>query len=252
MPILSFYAAGLLLRSLICLRGLQSRMLGKYPWFYSYVFAALLADVIVSSTWAINPQSYRVAYWSAQFVTLVLGCGLVFEVFKHVLSPYPGAERFGRASLFATFIFIFLSVIIYARIVPTPLSASYLEVERDVRTAQVVFLVAVLAVIFHYGIPLGRNMRGMIYGYCLYVGASLLTLAFRAYAGLEFDAIWRFLQPFFSCLTLCIWLFALWAYSPSPAPSADIALESDYEALVATTKGGVNVLRSYLGRSVRD
>jgi len=252
MPILSFYAAGLFLRSLIILRGFRCHMLKKYAWFYSYVFAALLADAVLSSTWAISPHWYRAAYWTAQFITLVFGCGLIFEIFKHVLSPYPGAEMFARATLFLTLVLIFLSVLVYDRFIRVSLSASYVELERDVRTAQVVFLVAVFFVILHYAIPLGRNMRGMMYGYALYVGASLLTLAFRAYAGLGFDALWRFLQPFSSCLTLCIWLFALWAYSPSPVPSAQITLEADYEALVTATKGGVSVLRSYLGRSVRN
>jgi hypothetical protein len=244
--------AGLFLRSAILLRGWRSQILRTYSWFYYYILAGLAGDIIVAIALQTDPHWYAGIYWATQFTTLAFGCAVILEIFRHVLRPYPGAEKFARSVLVATFAVLFLSALIYARMTALAASGSFIEAERDVRTAQVVFLVAILAVILHYGILLGRNMSGMMYGYGLYLSVSLLTLAFRAYAGLGFNPIWRLLQPLSSCLTLSIWLFALWAYHPNPTPNPGITLESDYQALASATKGGVNLLCSYLGRSVRN
>jgi hypothetical protein len=238
--------SGLILRPLILTRGYQSRMLSRYAWFYWYILSGFTADAVLYLLWG----RYANLYWVFQFLTLAFGCGVLLEIFKHVLSPYPGAERFARILLLMTFVVIFLFGLIYPHI-NTSLTAtrSHVELERDVRTAQTIFFVAILAVIFHYSIPRGKNMRGMMSGYGLYLCASLFTLTFRAYLGHGFDAIWRVLQPLFSSLTLCIWLYALWAYHPNPVPSTRIELESDYEELAALTKGRIDALRSHLGRS---
>ncbi|HTZ75131.1 MAG TPA: hypothetical protein VMB47_14505 [Candidatus Aquilonibacter sp.] len=242
---------GVILRSLILLRGWQSHIIATYFWFYGYVVAGLVGDTVVALALREGVHSYRAVYWAAQLSTLAFGCAVIFEIFRHVLKPYPGAEIFARSLLLVTFGLIFFSGLIYARVASAAAARTFIGLERDVRMAQVLFFVAILAVIFRYGLPIGRNMRGMISGYALYIGTSLLTLAFRAYAGLPFDSIWRVLQPLSSAVTLCIWLAALWAYHPNPAPSPRVALGSDYEELVAATRGGVTAVRSYLERSLR-
>lgn len=245
-------ASGLVLRLLILIRGFQSRLIAKYVWFYSYIAAGFSADAVMYVVLRAFPHAYADLYWAFQFATLALGCGVILEIFEHVLSSYPGADRFARLTLFVTFVLIFLFALIYplaSRQAPT--ATFYVELERDVRTAQIVFFVAILAVVFHYFIPLGRNMRGMMWGYGLYLCASLFTLTFRAYLGHGFDAAWRVLQPLFSCVTLCIWLYALWAYHPNPAAGGRVGPDSDYESLVALTKGRIEALRAHIRRGAR-
>ena len=246
------WISGLLLRSLILIRGFQSQFIGKYLWFYSYIAAGFSADAIMYFVLRFFPHLYGDFYWAFQFATLALGCGVILEIFEHVLAGYPGADRFARLMLLATFVVIFLFALIYPLASRrTSTGTFYVELERDVRTAQILFLVVILAVIFHYIIPLGRNMRGMMWGYGLYLTASLLTLAFRAYLGRGFDATWRTLQPLFSSITLCVWLYALWSYYPNPAAADRIELNSDYENLVTMTKQRLTRLRSHIGRTTR-
>ena len=64
-------------------------------------------------------------------------------------------------------------------------------IERDVRTVQAIFLFMILAVISYYRIPIGKNLKGMISGYGLYIVTSLFTLAIRAYAGPRFNSSWN-------------------------------------------------------------
>jgi hypothetical protein len=251
MLVIIFITAGLLLRSLIFLRGYQSRMLRTYAWFYSYMLSVLAADATLYFVWLAHPNDYLRTYWLVQFATLAFGSGVILEIFRHVLAAYPGAERFARAVCLITFAIIFVSGLFYPRATPSGMQAASIELERDVRAAQIVFFIAIMAVIFYYGIPLGKNMRGMMSGYGLYLGTSLATLAVRAYVGREFDSVWRVVQPLSLDISLLIWLFALWGYHPNPVPVRDIRLESDYEALATLTRIRINALRSYLGRSVR-
>lgn len=244
--------SGLILRPLILLRGFQAGIIAKYAWFYSYIASGLLADAALYVGLRFYAGSYSNIYWTVQFVTLAFGCGVILEIFEHVLSPYAGAEKVARFLLVLTFMTIFCLGLIY-RLASNAIATRtfYVEIERNVRSAQIIFFVAILVAIFHYLISLGRNMRGMMWGYGLYLCASLFTLAFRTYLGHRFDAAWRVLQPFFSSVTLCVWLYSLWSYYPNPAPAQRIDLDSDYENLVAMTKQRLNALRHHIGRTTR-
>lgn len=245
-------AASLLIRIGILFCAFQGRIFKEYRWFYSYVISTVLADAMISAARLEGRGMYTKVYWVCQFGTLAIGCGVVLEIFKHVLSAYPGAERFARTVCLLTFGGIFLFGLIYPLNHPSGIQAVSIELERDVRSAQILFLVAIIAVISYYSIPLGRNMLGMICGYALYLGISMLSLAFRVYIGRQFATIWHIAQPLGFDISLLIWLVALWGYYPSPAPRYGLPLESDYEAVAAFTKARVNALRSHLGRSIRE
>ena len=46
-----------------------------------------------------------------------------------------------------------------------------------------IFFLATLAVIRYYSLEVSRNIRGIILGYGTWLGASVITLALRAYFG---------------------------------------------------------------------
>ena len=126
-----------------------------------------------------------------------------------------------------------------------------IEFERDLRCVQALFIFGLLAVIFYYAIPIGRNMKGMVMGYGLYIFSSLVSLAVRAYAGPSFTKIWSVAQPLSFDATLVIWLVALWSYCPNPVPDSNIPLEQDYEALATKTRSMIDIVRSYFGKAAR-
>jgi hypothetical protein len=244
------WGSGIVLEVFVLARGLFSGNLKRFPYFYTYVASGAASSVCL--IFIRNSTSFKAIYWLAQFITLFIGCGLILEIFSHVLSAYPGAEKFAKRVCVITFVLIFVVGLIYVRMAPSgTLAASELELEKNVRTAQIVFLLSLMAAIFYYGILLGKNMRGMLSGYGLYLGTSLISLALRSYVGTTFIGVWRIVQPFSFDVALLIWLTAIWAYHPDPAPLRDGHLESDYEALAALTKNRMNALRSHLGRSTR-
>ena len=246
-------SAGDLVELLLLFRAVQGHLFRRYYFFFSYVVSVILASVILGAVLMTEPGSphYQRWYWPVQFATLVTGYGILLEILNHVLAPYPGAERFARISGLAAFGVIFCFALLAPVIIPRWSPGTVIEFERDLRCVQAIFIFGLLAVIFYYGIPIGKNMKGMIMGYGLYIFTSLVSLALRSYAGTAFDRVWDVVQPLSFVASLVIWLVALWSYCPNPAPDPNIRLEEDYEALVLRTKGLIGTIRSYLGKAAR-
>ena len=100
---LAIWWSTFLFGAVILLRGLGTRSLGKYPFFYAYIACVLFKSVFLHFYFASNPDLYRIWYWRTDILTLVAGCGIVLEIVERVLSPYPGAERFARTAGLVTF-----------------------------------------------------------------------------------------------------------------------------------------------------
>jgi hypothetical protein len=244
------WGLGIVLEFSILARSLFSGNYKRFPFFYIYILAG--TTQAVGLIFIRNAVAYRSFYWPAQFITLFIGCGLVVEIFVHVLSAYPGVETFSIKVCLIALVAIVAGALIYVRMTPAgALIASEPELEKKVRIAQIILFVGLLGAIVHYGISLGKNMRGMLIGYGLYLGTSLVSLALRSYFGSAFSNVWRFVQPSSFDVSLLIWLIALWSDHPNPPSGGGGGLESDYEALVALTKGRVKALRGYLGRPTR-
>jgi hypothetical protein len=243
--------SGLLLQLGILVRGFREKLLAAYSFFYLYVLSVFLGDGLALVLWRVTDyNSYQRSYWILQFVTLLIGCGIVLEIFRHVLSPYRGAEKFATATGLFIFGAVFCFAIVYRLIVPSP-GRTLFELERNVRTVQAVLLFGILFVVSYYRIPLGKNVRGMITGYGLYIVTSLSTLAIRAYAGPEFNNAWNVIQPFSFNVSLAIWLAALWSFHPNPVPDPTVPLEEDYELLARRTRRALASMRSHLTRTAR-
>ena len=242
--------AGLSLQLGILLRGLTEKLLAGYFFFYTYVFSTFAAASLGLIIWRVAPASYQGSYWVLQFATLLIGCGIILEIFRHVLSPYRGAEKFAMATGLFIFGAVFCFAIVYRLVGLSPDTALF-ELERNVRTVQAILLFGILAVVSYYRVPLGKNIKGMIAGYGLYIVTSLSTLAIRAYAGPRFNATWNVVQPLSFDVSLAIWLVALWSYQPNPVPDPAVPLEEDYEMLAKRTRRALASMRSHLTKAAR-
>jgi hypothetical protein len=242
---------GLLLEFFLLIRSLQARLIRQYYFFYIYVASVIFfTAAMLLANWT-GPSMYGRWYWPLQLATSITGYGILLEILKHVLAPYPGAERFARFTGMAAFGAILSFALLAPLLTPGWSSGSVIEFERNLRSVQAVFICCLLAVIFYYGIGMGRNMKGMIVGYGLYILTSLVSLAVRAYAGRSFDQIWDVIQPLSFDISLIMWLIALWSYCPNPEPDRMIHLEEDYGAVVAKTKSVMGAIRAYIGKAAR-
>jgi hypothetical protein len=245
------YAFGMFLQVLLLFRGWRSRILNRYPYFYAYIATSLVAGTFSYAVLVTRPSAYSTIFWPLEFLTLFIGCGLVLEIFRDVLLPYPGAERFAKGVCVVTFVAIFLFGLPYFFISsPGSIAQSEVGLERNVRAVQILFFVGIVGTVVYYAIALGKNIRGMIYGYGLYLAVSVVAFALRLYYHSKVDVL-RTVRPLVFDVSLLIWLVALWAYHPNPTPGSGGHLEEDYEAVVSLTRAVVNALRGHLRRSTR-
>jgi hypothetical protein len=239
------------IQAAILWRSFRASTIRRYPYFYTYI-ASTFASIVLPVIYLTDRPSYNRWYWPVQFATLVFGCGVILEIFQHVLSPYPGAARFGKIATFLAFGALFCGAAIYlifhreGNFVTTGV-----ELERNVRALQAVFLFVLLAIIFGYRIPIGRNVLGMMIGYGGYIGISLVSRAVEAYAAAWLRLVWIYVQPLSFQVSLLIWLVAMWSYHPNPAPNAAIPVEEDYELFAWRTRAALHSARAYLGRVTR-
>jgi hypothetical protein len=241
---------GVFLESLILLRGWRERTLARYPFFYLYIASLLLSDGPLYFVYRLNPAIYPQWNWTAGFLNIVLGCGILLEVFRHVLAPYPGAEKFARTVGLVVFGIVFCSATIYLFAFPGSFGPRmvHTHLERNFLAIQALFLFGLVWIVRYYGILMGKNLRGMVLGYGLCVGTTLMSLAIRYYSR-SFTAAWIFIQPAAYLLSIFIWAVALWRYEPNLAADSTVRLQPDYDSFVSTTRDAMGVMRSNLGKA---
>ena len=237
----------------LLIRGVYQRTVTKYPFFFLYLGSVLLSDVVLYYIYRAHPSLY--SGWSRQseVLNIVLGYGILLDIFSNLLSRYPGAERLARVSGLIVFTLILATALLFPLISPVTQNVHlrYSVVERDFLGVQAVFFFGVLGIISYYQIAPGKNIRGMIAGYGLWLGTSVIMLGMGSYSAASFNGIRVFVQPFSYVVSLLIWLFALWNYAPVPSSIPVLAPDSDYETLVTATASTLGRMRGHLGRASR-
>jgi hypothetical protein len=249
----TLWLTALALESVLLLRAFQGNFLKRYPLFYLYLGYVLVSDISLMPFYYLWPKLYGYAYWYSEFLSVVLGCGVVWEVYKVALLRYPGAARMARNVL--PFLFIFATSRIFVKAWNSPNwipGSTTLETEWDLRIVQIALLTGLVALIAYYAIPLRRDLKGIIYGFSVLVGTSVIHLSLRGHLGDRFQIIWQYIQPMSYILVLLIWCARLWSSATAPEPETETRLELDYHSLAFATKRQLRAAHSYLLKAIRS
>lgn len=236
----------------LLVRGVAGRLLARYPVFYAYILFVFLQSLVRYSIYHIYPQLYASIYWITQWLGIFVGCGVVFEVYRLGLRAYPGVARMARNLL--AFVFIAAST---KAIVDSSndsrwwMVATNNELERALRTVQALAIVALVALFIVYSIPFGRNLRGVLLGYGLFISQMVIWLTFFSRGSEKYPEFWFNLLPASYLVILVVWLTHLWSYSPNPDPGKVVHLEEQYQRIAAATSRSLREVRGYLARAVR-
>ena len=245
--------AGLFLDAAILFRSYRGRSFAKYPYFYTYFTCIVIVDLTRYFVYTRNPPAFRNWYWSTQFLSVAIGYGVILEIVRHALARYPGVARFGSRILWTSF-FAVLTYIACKSLTVTNWSAAATgaELERDLRTVQAFALAGILILISHYRIEIGRNLKGIIAGYGLFIALSVMNLAVQAHAGASIQGVLRGFQSYSFFISQFVWITALWSYQPSPKAAAAGRLESDYKTLSHWTKEMLRALRERIPGQLKE
>ena len=241
---------GVALETLLLIRGLLTKWASRHYIFYCYLLFVLSQSFVRFAAFQQSPRAYFHAYWITEFLGVVVGCGIIFEIYKVGFSAYPGTAHMARNLLLFIFVLVFTKALVDAPSDPRWwLVASTMELERNVRIVQALAIIALSAVFAIYAVPFGRSLRGIVFGYGLFVIVSIAQLTFAAIDGGKYLGFWQSLAPVSYLLTLAIWATHLWSFQPQPAPKVAARLEHDYQKVAAATRRRLQEARVYLGKA---
>src|SRR6266446_2704777 len=211
--------SGIVLESLLLARGLQAKLWTRYPVFYAYISFVWLQSLLRFSIFHLRPQQYRPIYWITEGLGVLAGCAVVFEIYRVGLAAYRGTARMARNLLAFAFVLAFTKAIVETWNDPHWwLIATTMDLERPLRMAQALAIVALVVLFLFYSIPFGRNLRGVLLGYGLFIGESIIWLTLRSSGGEKFRQFWSYVHPASYFVVLGIWAVHLWSYVPNPEP----------------------------------
>jgi hypothetical protein len=246
----TIWGIGFAMEALILVRGLKTGLAFRYPIFYAYLLFVVAQSPIrfVANHWYYTTL-YTPVFWGTEFTGLALGCLVVFEIFRVALADYPGTAKIARAILS----FLFLLAIIKAATVlwgdpHIALNATPLQIERALRTVQAVAVAALVSAFAFYAVPFGRNLRGILLGYGIFIGERVICLTFIPDIGRGF---WFYAYSGSYIVAVSLWLMYLW----SPHVLAHVeksASNSEYQSIAAATQTRLQVARGYLRKAVRS
>src|SRR3954463_1582921 len=140
--VLSVWLGCLTLESVILMRALGIGWFRKYRVFFTYIAWVLFQDLCFLAIYFNASRYYARIYWFAEFITLVLGCGLTWEIFQRALRRCPGARRMANGVLAFVLMTALSKVAVNTWDGITPWSGTMIELERNLRAVQATSLIA--------------------------------------------------------------------------------------------------------------
>jgi hypothetical protein len=230
----SVWAVAILLELALVVRSVRGDYFKRYPIFYSYISFVFLQSILRLAIYRLEPDWYRSVYWFTEFVGIIAGCSVVFEFCCLCFKGYPGVVKMARAALLLAFLFTFSKVLFTAAEGAegwTP--ALTVLLVRDVRFVQVAATLILVAVVLVYGIPMSRNLKGIILGYGLYLSLVVLNLTYLSVFGERVQFIVTKIQACSYLLALLAWNVALWSYRPTEGRA--FVAQKSYSAICEET-----------------
>ncbi|HXN52406.1 MAG TPA: hypothetical protein VN943_10750 [Candidatus Acidoferrum sp.] len=246
----SIWWSSIALEVFLLTRGVCGRLIFRYPVFYAYIFFVLSQSILRSFIHRWNEQLYSSVYWTTEFLALILGCWIVFEIYRLALAAYPGTAKMARKILLLLFVLALAKAAAALWSDPHLLTdTTALQIERALRTVQAISIVALVTVFASYSIPFGRNLRGILLGYGLFVAERVICLTFVSGAGRDF---WFYAYSASYLVALSLWLGHLWSYQIIPEAESSVQLEREYQMVAAATQRRLQETRGYLRKAVRS
>ena len=92
MGISLLWIAGIALESVILFRFLKHRLYAHYPFFFAYLAVVWSSEMALWPIYRFDNASYAQSFWVGQFLNLLAGFGVLFEIVRKSFQRYPGAR----------------------------------------------------------------------------------------------------------------------------------------------------------------
>lgn len=247
------YSVSVVLEATILFRCVQTRIFREYPFFWAYLCCVFLGDVVMlPASKLLTTEAFRSAYWTREFVCVLAGYAVLMEIVEKAFAYFDGPKKLGRNAAMLTLAAV-VGVTSFEAMAEHVFYTvrTTIQVEANLRGAELILLSIVIAVTSYYSIPVGRNLKGIIVGYGICTVAVALNEAFRSFAGPSFQATFAAIWSYSYVVSLVIWGVMLWTYEANPEPVGWSQMAGDYEALAIRTKTTLAGMRGYFRKAAR-
>src|SRR5712692_10129530 len=91
--------AGIALQILLLVRAAQEKLAKKFPLFYCYLAWVLLVELSCFYIYEWHPNFYPQVYWPTEFLSVIVGYGVIQEIYRRALINHPGVARLSQTVL---------------------------------------------------------------------------------------------------------------------------------------------------------
>jgi hypothetical protein len=169
---------------------LVKRMWERFPVFVTY---SLSNFVIGASLYAgfmtqLPHNLYSSLYWLNEALGLALGLGLVYEIFRHLIDPYPGLRKLASLVFCMAIVLLLLVGCILASsqpsLEPHPLTKSFLIIVEAARILEVGLLFFLFLFASVFGLHWRQYVFGMGLGLGFFTAVELVRVSLRVHFGI--------------------------------------------------------------------
>lgn len=205
---MTLWLVGMGFHAILILVVLAKRLWSKFPVFFSYT---LFIFAYVAGTYAVrgSPVLYYYSYWVGEGVGLLLGLGVIFEIFQKLLQPYAALRR--TATMLSSFAVVFLvglsAFVAYAQ--PSAYRSSLMTAMLVGEEATRILEIGLLMFLFIFSTAFGLHWRQQAFGITLglgfFVAVELIGVTTRAHLGLAAADTFTVLRMLGFDLSLVVW-----------------------------------------------
>jgi hypothetical protein len=222
---------GTLLEGLLVWRLSKRRLASHYPYLAAFVVCSLSREFALFPVSLYRPHQFAEVYWRAETISLFFRFFVIWEFFRGAFPRDSILHDVAWKSLMTVEVVVlpFILLLTWQQASASqhyypPLSPIF---EQYLSLAQAFLLLVPAGIAWYYGAPLGRNMRGLVLGFGIYLPVCSINFGtlqvFRA-----FFPYGRFLAPTAYVGMIAVWLWAFWEYeSPLKVSSVGCA-DNDY------------------------
>lgn len=188
-------------------------MLGKrgwkrYPLFTSYAlftFAGTVALYFLER----YPKVFYYSYWIQEAIAIVLGFGIVYEIFQHLFSAHKALQNLAGLTFRWTIVGLFcvaMVVVLVQSPAGSSLGKAVLVSEEAMRIVEVGLLMFLFVCSTAFGLHWKQGEFGIALGLGLYVAVQLTTVALRSQMGLPGWQVLNVVSILAFDTSLLVWL----------------------------------------------
>lgn len=221
----SSWFAALLLQAILAGVLLFKRMWERFPFFMGYAATSLVCTLTLYSLYlaSVSQAIYSRIYWLSEAVGLFLGLAVVWEIFRHLLDPYPALKRLATQIFRGALVFLILlgCVVIYAQPHgdPNRIRTALFVMEQAGRILEVGLLLFLFLFASAFGLHWRQYVFGIALGLGIFVTVELVAVTMRVQFGPAAFSIFKIIRTVSYSSSLFIWIAYILAPELATSPA---------------------------------